>query len=80
MNCDEHDYIEIACTFRMHVRLILKSGELIQGRALDTQRNDAGEECIKLAVGGEEVLVIQDRIRRMEALSENPHFQSVGFS
>ncbi|MET4162194.1 Rho-binding antiterminator [Marinobacterium sp. MBR-111] len=80
MNCDEHDYIEIACTFRMHVRLILTSGELIEGRALDTQRNDAGEECIKLAVGGENMLVIQDRIRKMEALSENPHFQSVRFS
>jgi Rho-binding antiterminator len=64
----------------MHVRLILTSGELIEGRALDTQRNDAGEECIKLAVGGENMLVIQDRIRKMEALSENPHFQSVRFS
>jgi len=80
MNCDEHDYIEIACTFRMRVRLLLASGEWLEGRALDTQRNDAGEECLKLAVEGEERLVIQAQIRRMDALKENPHFQSVRFS
>ncbi|MBR9829429.1 MAG: transcriptional regulator [Oceanospirillales bacterium] len=80
MSCEEHDYIEIACTFQYPVRLILTSGVIIEGRALDTQRNGARDECIKIEVAGVESLVLQNDIARMEALADNPHFQVVLFS
>lgn len=80
MSCDQHDYIEIACTFRYPVRLILKSGAIIEGKALDTRRNAARQECLKLGVGSVEHLVVLDEIARMEARTENPHFQVVSFS
>lgn len=79
MSCDQHDYIEIACTFRYPVRLTLKSGDIVEGKALDTQRNEARQECIKLALAGEEILVVLDEITRMEASVDNPHFQTVSF-
>lgn len=79
MSCDQHDYIEIACTFRYPVRLTLKSGDIIEGKALDTQRNEAQQECIKLALAGTESLVVLDEITRMEACADNPHFQVVSF-
>ncbi|GAA0681261.1 Rho-binding antiterminator [Marinobacterium maritimum] len=80
MSCDQHDYIEIACTFRYPVRLTLKSGAIIEGKALDTQRNEARQECLKLRVAGVENLVVLEEIRRMEACTENPHFQVVSFA
>lgn len=79
MSCDQHDYIEIACTFRYPVRLTLKSGEIVEGKALDTQRNEARQECLKLSVAGEETLVVLDEISRMVACADNPHFQTVSF-
>ncbi len=79
MSCDQHDYIEIACTFRYPVRLTLKSGDIVEGKALDTQRNEARQECIKLAIAGKESLVVLNEISRMEACADNPHFQVVSF-
>lgn len=79
MTCDQHDYIEIACTFRYPVRLVLASGELVEGRALDTRRNTQRQECVTLMVAGAEVCVVLDQIKRMEALVDNPHFQQVSF-
>lgn len=80
MNCDEHDYIEIACTFKYRVRLVLKSGAVIEGRALDTRRNAEKEECILMESAGIEQCVVQQEIARMVALTENPHFHAVSFS
>ena len=80
MNCDEHDYIEIACTFKYRIRLVLKSGEVIEGRALDTRRNAEKEECILMENAGIEQCVVQQEIARMVALTENPHFHAVSFS
>ncbi len=77
--CDQHDYIEIACTYRYPVRLTLKSGVLIEGTALDTAFNANHAECIKLEVNGTEQLVVLDEIAKLEATIDNPHFQSVSF-
>ncbi|MGB2130583.1 MAG: Rho-binding antiterminator, partial [Marinobacterium sp.] len=74
------DYIEIACTFKYRVRLVLKSGAVIEGRALDTRRNGEREECILMENAGIEQCVVQQEIARMVALTENPHFHAVSFS
>ena len=79
MSCDQHDYIEIACTFRYPVRLILNSGAIVEGKALDTQRNEARQECLKLSMAGVESLIVLKEISRMEACTRNPYFQVVSF-
>jgi Rho-binding antiterminator len=77
--CHQHDYVEIACMYRFAVRLLLRSGEALEGIAMDTQLNAGREECIKLKTGGREALVVLTDISRMEAVVANPHFDVVGF-
>lgn len=80
ISCELHDYIEIACMQQLPIRLTLKSGTTLEGSALDTQRNNKGEECIKINSDGHHQLVALDDLATMEALITNPHFSSVKFN
>ena len=80
LTCDQHDYIEIACLFRYSIKLTLKSGEVIEGTALDTALNEHQDECIKVAVNGSEPLVVLTELSLLEVSVDNPYFQSVSFS
>jgi len=75
ISCSDYDYIEIACMHRYLVRLTLKDGESLEGKALDTARNEDKQECIKLAVDSTEQLVVLDTLSKLEVLVDNPHFQ-----
>lgn len=79
ITCEQHDYIEIVCTFRYPLKLTLRSGELIQCVALDTQLNESRKECIKVAQLGRECLIALEEISTLEVCIENPHFQIVRF-
>ncbi|GIU24670.1 Rho-binding antiterminator [Shewanella schlegeliana] len=48
ISCNQYDYIEIVCLYRYPIALKLKSGETINGIALDTTRDAKKRECIKL--------------------------------
>lgn len=79
ISCDQHDYIEIVCTYHYRIKLTLKSGATVQGSALDTQRNENRDECIKIETNGVEQLIILDEIKQLETLDENPHVKAVVF-
>lgn len=79
MSCSDYDYIEIVCLFKYPVELTMKSGSTICGKAVDTARNQAHEECIKLQVEGADVLVALDSISKLKVSVDNPHFQEVAF-
>ena len=80
ISCDNYDYIEIACTFKYPVMLILTSGDIITGIATDTVINEQRQECLKLKSDNSELLVVLDEIKMMEALLENPHFKLVAIN
>ena len=80
IKCNEYDYVEIVCMYRYPIKLTLKSGETINGTALDTQYNNAREECIKLSVEEIEKIVQLDTILKMDVSVVNPHFQTVTFT
>ncbi|WP_039914808.1 Rho-binding antiterminator [Cellvibrio mixtus] len=80
ISCDQHDYIEIVCTYRYPLKLTLKSGEIIQGIALDTQQNDNRDECIKIESKGSSQLIVLDQIKKLEVTEDNPHLREVVFS
>lgn len=80
ISCDQHDYIEIACMFRYPIILTLKSGEVIEGTALDTALNEHKDECIKIAVNGSETLVVLTELSLLEVSVDNPHFKRVSFA
>lgn len=71
INCSDYDYVEIACMHRYPVRLSMKNGDIIEGTALDTARNEAKAECIKISESSGERLVELDQIARMEVLTTN---------
>ncbi|MGV8837122.1 Rho-binding antiterminator [Cellvibrio sp.] len=79
ISCNQHDYIEIVCMYHYPIKLTLKSGDIIQGVALDTQRNDHRDECIKIDIEGVEQLVVLEEIKMLEVMVENPHFRFVEF-
>lgn len=79
ISCNQHDYIEIVCMYHYPIKLSLKSGDIIQGIALDTQRNAKRDECIKIDIDGVEQLVILEGIKMLEVTVENPHLQKVSF-
>ncbi|TFH90886.1 Rho-binding antiterminator [Vibrio ouci] len=75
ISCSDYDYIEIVCMHRYPVRLTFKDGESLEGKALDTARNEDQQECIKLVVDSIEQLVVLDTLSKLEVLVDNPHFQ-----
>ncbi len=80
ISCSNYDYIEIACLYHYPIKLTMTSGETIECTALDTQRNESREECIKVVVNGKERLVELDNIAKLQVCVENPHFNAVSFS
>ncbi|MBY7731554.1 Rho-binding antiterminator [Vibrio splendidus] len=79
ISCNDYDYIEIVCMHRYPIKLTMKSGEQLTCVALDTKRNQAREECIKVSVEGQEQLVMLTEITDLEVSVDNPHFQHKSF-
>ncbi|MGL5335300.1 MAG: Rho-binding antiterminator [Enterovibrio sp.] len=80
ISCGNYDHIEIVCLFQYPVELVMRSGETVRGKALDTQRNQSNEECIKIQSDGADFLVALDSILKLKVLVENPHFKELLFS
>ncbi|MGF1769721.1 Rho-binding antiterminator [Enterovibrio makurazakiensis] len=83
IKCDDYDYVEIVCLFRYPIKLVLRSGETIEGIAKDTTRNADREECISLDTDRNQQrateLVVLDDVASLEVLVDNPHFKQFSF-
>lgn len=80
ISCSEYDYIEIICMHHYPIILTLKSGEAVEGIALDTQYNAQREECIKVNCDGNEKLVVLESISLLDVTVANPHLKHLAFS
>ncbi|MBU2882878.1 Rho-binding antiterminator [Psychrosphaera sp. B3R10] len=79
ISCNHYDYIEIACMNRYPIKVVMKTGDVINGIALDTALNKKKQECIKIHVNNADRLVVLDNISTLEVSVKNPHFQRVSF-
>ncbi|MDV7104619.1 Rho-binding antiterminator [Vibrio sp. TH_r3] len=79
ITCQEYDYVEVACLYRYPVRLTMKSGEILQGIALDTSRNENRKECIKISRNEIDMLIELDSIFKLQILADNPNFSEIIF-
>jgi len=79
ISCHQYDYIEIVCMYHYPVKLTLKSGQIIEGIALDTARNDDSDECIKLDDKGTAVYIVLSDITLLSVDIENPHIKQMSF-
>jgi len=79
--CELHDYIEIACTFRIPIALSMASGKELTGIAVDTMvKPDKTEHLIFIKEGTDEpISLIMNDLIQMRALIENVHFEIVDF-
>ncbi|MBB1386735.1 Rho-binding antiterminator [Pseudoalteromonas sp. SG45-5] len=79
ISCDQHDYVEIACMNRLHVEIVLKSGDTVRGIATDTKRNANREECIVVNVNSELQLIVLTTISVLKSCTQNRYFDQVSF-
>jgi len=79
INCNQYDYIEIACMYRYPIKITMNTGEVIECTALDTPRNEAREESIKVNTEGTKSIVVLDGIGwyfKARSLCRKPALQS----
>ncbi|WP_158965431.1 Rho-binding antiterminator [Paraglaciecola sp. L3A3] len=79
ISCSNYDYIEIVCLYGYTIKLFMKSGEIFEGQAVDTQRNGSRQECIKIVHNKIDKLVVLDNIDKLQVCDNNPHFKEVLF-
>ena len=79
ISCANHDYIEIACMYRFEIRLVLKNGQVEQGKAFQTALNENKEECLVLETQAGNKLIVLQQVVSIEAVTDNPHFGKVDF-
>jgi len=81
MLCELHDYLEIACTFRLPIALSMTLGRELKGVAVDTLvKPDKTEHLMFMKEGDEKVISLpMNELIQMKALVENVHFEIVDF-
>lgn len=79
ITCDQSDYLEIACLYRIPIVLSWADGRRVEGTPLDTGYNEQRQECLLMMVGDREEWVVLDGVQSMTALVENPHFAQIRF-
>lgn len=77
VSCSDYDHFEIVCLYRYPVRLLMLSGEVIEGVAKDMKRNTIKAECIELEKERRSMLVELEQISTLEVTIENPHFSQL---
>ncbi|MGH1440370.1 MAG: Rho-binding antiterminator [Cellvibrionaceae bacterium] len=79
VNCEQHDYLEIACTFTLAISLTLDNSHVVTGIASDILYNQNKEHCISLKQDQKQILLALNTIKSMTAITVNPHFTTVNF-
>ncbi|MFD2179607.1 Rho-binding antiterminator [Veronia pacifica] len=80
INCNTHDVIEVACLYKIKVELVMKSGDRVEGKAVDTKVTAEKREYLVLEQNGDQIDIEMDKIKEMIAIDKNPHFDTVRVS
>jgi Rho-binding antiterminator len=64
---------------RYPIKLTMSSGEVVEGVAVNTEQNNAREECILFNNDSGQNLIVLDDIAKLEVCVENPHFEVISF-
>lgn len=81
ISCDLHDYLEIACMYKIQVSLVLTDGRYFKGSPITTSINAEKEECLLFLPDSSEIQVSIPLylLEKMEAVTHNVHFNTVVF-
>jgi Rho-binding antiterminator len=79
ISCDLHDYVEVACLRHYRLELVLKGGEVLEGKALDVMTSPDKREFLVIDNGGQKQEVELTQLHKMIALTPNASFNEVEF-
>ena len=79
ISCQLHDYIEIACIYRLKVTATLADGSSQQGTAVDTRTTADKKEYLVLDTESGSQQVELEQLKALKAIEPNPHFDEVTF-
>lgn len=79
ISCDLHDYVEVACMRNYRVELVLKGGEVLEGKALDVIPSLEKREFLVIDNGGQKQEVELTQLHKMIALTPHASFNEVEF-
>jgi Rho-binding antiterminator len=79
IDCELHDYIEVACMYGYQVRLILRDEQIFEGKAKDIATTAEKREFLIVdnEQGSQQVELIQ--LKKMQILTPNAQFKEVVF-
>ncbi|WP_433770582.1 Rho-binding antiterminator [Pseudomonas putida] len=80
LNCDLHDYLEIACLRGYRLDVELKDGARLVARALTTRTASSKEEFLLLETADGQQEVRLDQLLAITPLDANAQFGRVAFS
>jgi Rho-binding antiterminator len=79
INCELHDFLEIACLYGYRVKLTLKDQKIIEGKALDVLTTTEKREYLIIDNGREQQQIEFNQLRKMQVLTPNALFKEVFF-
>lgn len=82
LDCDLHDYIEIACMHKYVVELTTHDGMVVNGICVDTSINAARQEIVVVNDYSTKrhIELVLTELTTMVAMDSNPHFEYVKFA
>ena len=78
ISCELHDYIEIACMHGYRVKLELKNGQILEGKAKDIITTPEKRELLVIDNGHSQQVEL-NQLAKMTALTPHAAFQEVKF-
>ncbi|MFT5757436.1 MAG: Rho-binding antiterminator [Alteromonadaceae bacterium] len=82
LDCNLHDYIEIACMYKIEILLTIKGDSKLIGTPITTTiiKNSGEFLVFKAKHTDESILIDLLSLKSMQAISSNPHFDNISLS
>lgn len=77
LDCDLHDYVEIACLYRYRLQVTLLDGNIVEAEAVTTRTNPDKQEFLVLDQDSRELNIRLDQIRTIQVLTPSAKFERV---
>jgi Rho-binding antiterminator len=78
ISCELHDYIEIACMHGYRVKLELKNGQILEGKAKDIITTSEKRELLVIDNGHNQQVEL-NQLAKMTTLTPHAAFQEIKF-
>ena len=78
ISCELHDYVEVVCMYGYQLKLTLKDGQIVEGKAIDITNSPEKREYLMIDSGTQQQIDLTE-LAKMEVLTPNARFSQVNF-